>query len=77
MNKMIAVINEPEDCMECPFLHYRFTDFKCGLSDEWMKRISFDKRPDWCELKTNGVYIDKEEYNELLEYKYMYKDLAR
>ena len=25
----------------------------------------------------NGVYLTKEEYEELLEYKYMYKDLCK
>ena len=58
MNKMMAIINEPDDCLERPLLHYRSTSFKCGLNNEWMKQIDLTKRPDWCELKSFSETIE-------------------
>lgn len=52
MNKMIAIINEPDDCFNCPLLNRGVgLNNQCALSKKWMGSIDLTKRPDWCELK--------------------------
>lgn len=52
MSKMIAIIDEPGDCFDCPLLNRDYCiNNKCTLSKRWMNSIDLTKRPDWCELK--------------------------
>lgn len=52
MNKMIVIIDEPNDCYECPLLKRTFGLFKqCTQSKNIMDSIDLTKRPDWCPLR--------------------------
>ena len=53
MSKMIAIIDEPSDCFDCPLCSNRSSiGFKCMLSKENMNSIDLRKRPEWCALKS-------------------------
>lgn len=63
MNKVIAVIDKPESCFNCPFFLHGF-HIKCKLSNKNMDYIKpKDSLPEWCELKPvpekilNRLYI--------------------
>lgn len=50
--KMIAIIDEPDDCFDCPLLDRGYgLRFKCPVSNQWMDSIDLTKRPDWCPLR--------------------------
>lgn len=52
MNKMIAIIDRPGDCFDCPLLHRDLgINHKCVLSNKFMNSIDLTKRLDWCLLK--------------------------
>lgn len=60
MSKMIAIINEPDDCFDCPLLYKGVgLNNQCTLSNKWMGSIDLTKRPNWCELKLFPQKIDE------------------
>lgn len=52
MSKMMAIIDKPNDCYECPLLKRNFNIKKsCSMSGYFMDSIDLTKRPDWCPLR--------------------------
>ena len=52
MSKMFVVIDEPNDCFDCPLLNRGVgLNNQCSLSKRWMGSIDLTKRPNWCPLK--------------------------
>ena len=52
MSKIIAVIDDPERCGDCPFCHPHFgPGYDCTLADRYEMTMEMLKRPDWCPLE--------------------------
>ena len=50
MSKVIAIIDKPSWCFECPFFRSGINS-KCVYSNKFMNSLSLTSLPDWCKLK--------------------------